>query len=414
MVCLAAGDYARDGDLPPTLQALPGELLCAIIGHLPPGAVRCPLRACSSGLKAHVDTVDSEERQLRAGASLPPTALASWLPRFPNVRRLSLERQATDAIAGALTAVLSASVLENLVLASSPQLTDQAMEMLAAHISAGNGRRLQEIDLTFCNSITFGACISLRHAAGGRVHIRRLPDWHCGRFHTPWGEVHTYYADGSFEFDRSTQSAGYVRWCRRVSSPRAAAPASMSPSRTLCDTRHVNNSLQYVDFSPPPPWPNEVRFIYRPGVALLPLAQRSGGSPTDHRRVLVVQDMRSVAAPARIPPVLIRDIDPGTRHYALPNGVLADASLDEYEAQRQGYHYRISCMEVEPLTREEMQAPASLVARIERFEQQRRLAGHREDLLEGVLFSGLRDQHPSEPWQEEPDDAASIDELPLE
>ena len=40
--------------------------------------------------------------------------------------------------------------------------------------------------------------------------VQRLPSWLCGHFVCPWGETHSYYPDGSFQFGRTTQSKGIV------------------------------------------------------------------------------------------------------------------------------------------------------------------------------------------------------------
>ena len=36
-----------------------------------------------------------------------------------------------------------------------------------------------------------------------------------GEFTCPWGEIHTYYADGSFEFSRDIESIGWVCYLER-------------------------------------------------------------------------------------------------------------------------------------------------------------------------------------------------------
>jgi len=70
--------------------------------------------------------------------------------------------------------------------------------------------------------------------------LRRQPEWMDGTFLTPWGEEHnllrgrrvsratadlvddasqehTYYADGSFQFSRASESRGWVCQCRPAS-----------------------------------------------------------------------------------------------------------------------------------------------------------------------------------------------------
>ena len=43
--------------------------------------------------------------------------------------------------------------------------------------------------------------VALRSELPKLCCVRRLPPWLCGVFH-PWGEQHTYYADGSFDYQR--------------------------------------------------------------------------------------------------------------------------------------------------------------------------------------------------------------------
>lgn len=152
------------------------------------------------------------------------------------------------------------------------------------------------------------------------LEVRRLPPWLVGTFETPFTsggtsggsaarEEHTYFADGSFEFSRRPgQGMGYVRSLEAVRTALPPSeeerPGTVSPGarlksgpttrqalralkeqRSTCRARspggrgggegggvrsfvEVEDVLQYVDFEPPPHWPDWTRFVYRPGVAL--------------------------------------------------------------------------------------------------------------------------------------------------
>lgn len=95
-------------------------------------------------------------------------------------------------------------------------ITDSGIEM----ISIGC-QKLKEVDITFCSSTTFRSVLILRGIGTSQnsilipselrpILIRRLPIWLQGHFYCPWGEVHTYYPDGSFTFSRNGESKGWV------------------------------------------------------------------------------------------------------------------------------------------------------------------------------------------------------------
>ena len=69
---------------------------------------------------------------------------------------------------------------------------------------------LVSVDVTFCVRVTYGAVVALHSELPNLRCVRRLPPWLCGVFH-PWGEQHTYYADGSFVFSRDVLSKGAIQ-----------------------------------------------------------------------------------------------------------------------------------------------------------------------------------------------------------
>jgi hypothetical protein len=69
--------------------------------------------------------------------------------------------------------------------------------------------------------------------------------------------VHTYWPDGTFTFDRNSQSNGFV------------ADVFLWDGGT--DNDFVGDKLQYNNFAAPLGWPEWTRYCYRPGVSLLRL-----------------------------------------------------------------------------------------------------------------------------------------------
>jgi len=133
--------------------------------------------------------------------------------------------------------------------------------------------------------------------------VRRQPEEFDGQFYCPWGEVHSYYADGSFEFSRNVESIGWV-----------------------CFLEKCVDAKNGGEF-----WRDRLRYInahdvlvsryQRPGVLLKPLmhcvyenAERLIGGfntlATDD--VLVLQDRYSLAPPAAFPPVHTESIKSGS------------------------------------------------------------------------------------------------------
>jgi len=84
-------------------------------------------------------------------------------------------------------------------------LTDKGITHLARSC-----RGLISFDFTFCNRATYSAVVSVRQLCPHIQLIRRQPEEFDGRFGCPWGEEHSYYADGSFAFTREVESMGWV------------------------------------------------------------------------------------------------------------------------------------------------------------------------------------------------------------
>jgi hypothetical protein len=142
---------------------------------------------------------------------------------------------------------------------------------------------LTHLDITFCRNTTYSGTFCLRSSETTKRVIRRQPAWMDGKFQTPFDNdgVHTYWCDGTFQFDRATQSCGFV-----------------------CDLEihnndydHLADKLQYNNFEPPGGWPAWSRFCYRPGVSLLKLPDWHDGK----RQVLVGQHLYGLWPPTDIP-----------------------------------------------------------------------------------------------------------------
>ena len=69
---------------------------------------------------------------------------------------------------------------------------------------------LRSVDMTFSNQISYRSVLTLYDHCPEIREVRRQPAWLDGHFACPWGETHTYYCDGAFQFDRATESAGWV------------------------------------------------------------------------------------------------------------------------------------------------------------------------------------------------------------
>ena len=99
---------------------------------------------------------------------------------------------------------------------------------------------LVSVDVTFCVGVTYGAVVALRSQLPNLRCVRRLPPWLCGVFH-PWGEQHTYYADGSFVFSRDVLSKGAIQ---------LQVPVQQSD--------HLQTELVYIDAPGPDGQPTAV------------------------------------------------------------------------------------------------------------------------------------------------------------
>lgn len=421
---------------PASLEVLPETLLLEVVSYL--GFVEGhrflgASKALHGGVRQAIDkqthqvVLDDDERQrLVLGR---PFVTTFWLKSvFRSALRESLLRldlsgsplkgevggAGTDGFLHVAFAQLGLFPnLQHLGLRGSDDLTDFGLRCLdprgphshtAARASQPNGTSpLVSIDLAFCPGTTYHGTLFLRDVSRfpHLQLIRRQPEWLDGNFETPFGEglapgeVHTYYADGSFSFNRDFQSNGFVcQWYP-------------------WDENFVGDKLQYNNFQTPMGWPEWTQFCYRPGVCLLRIPPEE--EEEDCPSVLVGQYMRCIRAPqerellekakALVPLGTSRLFDKVT-HEVLPPDV---------REQEDGNPHRwvmISRMKVRPLgnqpresetqpiyvnplmpPRDLVQACANTCAGIHLYDTGF-LARH-EDRL-NVLLSGDPDEHPDD------------------
>lgn len=210
---------------------------------------------------------------------------------LPSLQILNLGVYGTDEF---LISMAEQDLFENLQCISmvrSHQVTDEGLLYLS--MGEQRSKTLREIDITFCRNTTYGGTFPLRDRLTNLKLIRRQPKWLDGRFHTPFAddptgsnevEVHTYWPDGTFEFNRDAQSSGFV-----------------------CDLQeweesenHLADKLQYNNFVPPLGWPDWTRFCYRPGVSLFRLEDDVSPDGEAVRSVLVSQRLMGLRPPRDI------------------------------------------------------------------------------------------------------------------
>ena len=114
--------------------------------------------------------------------------------------------------------------MQSLRLRSCDMVSDFGLDCISRSVAAVDA--LQVVDITFCHQTTYGGTFCLRDRVNNLKILRRQPEWLDGRFETPFGaasasasangghssggEIHTYYCDGAFQFNRDSQSNGFV------------------------------------------------------------------------------------------------------------------------------------------------------------------------------------------------------------
>eukprot|EP00977_Amphora_coffeiformis_P003916 scaffold779_cov165-Amphora_coffeaeformis.AAC.2 len=226
--------------------------------------------------------------------------------------------------------------LRSLSMVGSLGISDRGLEYLATGKSYAES--IQSIDLTYCHNTTYAATFPLRDNFPNLRLLRRQPAWMDGSFETPFENdgLHTYYADGSFQFEREEQSCGYVMHIEPWNDE---------------NPYFVFDKLQYSNSDMPEFWPRWARFFYRPGVSLLRLSET---------QVLVGQTLRGLRPPRDFPRPEHASLLPQPKtsiHLNRQGDVAAEDDPERY--------YLISRMRVFPLA--SIMPPVELVERNRTF-----------------------------------------------
>ena len=267
-----------------------------------------------------------------------------------NLRVLDFGPYITDRILQETMHCTLPNLQELYLVGSNPSVVSDQGFLALGRQDPDRRQNLRYIDITGCDSISYYATILLRkRMSHPDLVIRRQPQWMDGHFQTPYARdgIHTYYADGSFLYDRNELNCGYV--CDLWQWPRVATPNSTNPTTiynpVALDKSSYGNSLYFINFTKPGHWPQWTLDFMYPGVTLLPNQPDKDGS----RSVVVVQCMHGLLPPpVRLDhPVLQRhDLPIGiSQYYNLqgelllhPEGVVPDQA-----------HQRVTRMRVYPL-----------------------------------------------------------------
>ena len=276
------------------LGTLPAPLLLEIVEFLPLNDGRSLFQSCCA-LWRQAAEIESRRRTVKVGTHQDIRLLQHipYLQNYNHILCLDLGRHATDSILGRIASQLP--VLQELSMVESLDVYDSGLATLGH--SDTRRQHLRSIDITFCTNITYETTLQLRlRLLHPDVVIRRQPVWMDGHFETPFENdgLHTYWADGSFSFQRAEASCGFIRCLRKWD---AANPD------------HIGDRLQFANFQPPATWPPWAGVFYRPGVSLLRLPYED---ETESRTVLVAQAMKGIYPPA---------LWPKREHGSLPIGV---------------------------------------------------------------------------------------------
>lgn len=200
---------------------------------------------------------------------------------------LDLQCHCTDWFLGIIAKNRLFPHLKHVNMQRSVDVTDRGLEWLSQHTAAEDGG-IETIDISFCGQTTYKGTFCIRDRLSKSLKVlRRQPKWLDGKFHTPFSEnsetveVHTYYADGAFSFNRDNQSRGFVSELQE-----------WDPSGD-----YLADKLQYTNFEPLLGWPTWTTYSYRPGVCLLKLPDHKHENGELIRSVLVGQNLRGLRPP---------------------------------------------------------------------------------------------------------------------
>jgi hypothetical protein len=220
----------------------------------------------------------------------------------------------------------------------------------------GSGRirtNLREIDATFCWNITYNAVIKFRTLLPNCL-LRRLPEWICGHTETPFGgngsdEVHTYWPDGTFSYNREEQSKGFVM---RID------------MNMESDPNHVYEKLQFIDLDFHES--NWFRQGFHPSVSLLRLEDDEA---TSHgaQHVLVAQRKDGIKRLKFFPKIEQAVMVPlgSSKHFDFKGNCLNE---EEVESEERTFPVAmVSHMRKKRLQKEKQFSPLELVGEISSY-----------------------------------------------
>jgi len=237
------------------------------------------------------DAVRTTLQNLRvlANFTLPHPKKASfrWIaPRCNGLQMLQLCNASwlTDESLGLIAK--AAPPLNYLGLRECKNITDVGVK--AAVVSMAS--TLEVLDLVFASRTTYSSAIMAHRVAAAAErseHIKqlcvlRLPNYLVGNFETPWGEMHTYYPDGSLDLGRNEESVGWV--------------ADLASS---LDKASLYDRIQFID-AHHTPWPTTTDVVAQK-VAEHLLEQRTGVLVSTRRDygLVVVQSLSRPAPPEK-------------------------------------------------------------------------------------------------------------------
>jgi hypothetical protein len=203
--------------------------------------------------------------------------------QMANLHYLDLSCHATDELLLSMHTCMP--MLQTLSLVASSGVTNAGVETLGS--DPNRCRQLQVLDITLCTRISYRTTLVLRRALfHPKLVIRRIPKWMEGHFETPFENdgMHTYWADGSFSFDRTHCDCGYIRslwdWGSDYNEPGAKV-------------RWYGNGLLFVNGHPDLTIPLQE---YTPGVTLVPVSEPHcmNEPPTS---IVVAQSLRQMEPP---------------------------------------------------------------------------------------------------------------------
>jgi hypothetical protein len=315
-------------------------------------------------LEVAVDHCDTKESFEFMAHTHQTSSVWKALSLYSNLQVLDLQSFATDMLLASFVANDFLPALTTIRMCRSQFLTDQGLVQLSRHSSSSQPATteeadaiagestIQEIDITYCRNTTYQGTFVLRDKLPNLRLLRRQPAWLDGDFYTPFGsaqvEVHTYWPDGTFSFNRASQSTGFV--------------LSWDEWSTKESPRYLGDRLQFNNFAPGA-WPLWSRYAYRPGVCLLELLANDENGTTknndgDERYVLVGQRLKGLRAPKIYP--LMTEVAPnipaGASRYVDP---MTSQIYQEPDEARE--RILVSKMKVLPLSTSSMLPPKELV-----------------------------------------------------